>query len=160
MLVTLGNAIMATAEENNRLFADRPVNESKLSASTGLLNLFGASVGGIPMGHGAGGMAGHVVFDARPGGAPIILGVIPSRSRALPERLRSDALGILPKAIHGVILFLTGAQLALGSCDFSKHEGRGSIYDRTVPSFFHLKTPNFIRITPIRYRMILVGERI
>ena len=49
--------------------------------------------------------------------------------------------GILPKAIHGVILFLTGAQLALGSCDFSKHEGRGSIYDRTVPSFFHLKTP-------------------
>jgi len=82
-----------------------------------------------------------VAFDARPGGAPIILGVIPSRSRALPERLRSDALGILAKAIHGVILFLTGAQLALGSCDFSKHEGRGSIYDRTVPSFFHLKTP-------------------
>jgi hypothetical protein len=58
--LTLGNAIMATAEENNRLFADRPVNENKLSASTALLNLFGASVGGIPMCHGAGGMAGHV----------------------------------------------------------------------------------------------------
>ena len=30
---------------------------------------------------------------------------------------------VLPKAILGVILFLTGAQLALGSCDFSKNKG-------------------------------------
>jgi uncharacterized membrane protein YfcA len=29
----------------------------------------------------------------------------------------------LPKAVLGVILFLTGAQLALGACDFSKHKG-------------------------------------
>jgi len=160
MLVTLGNAIMATAEENNRLFADRPVNESKLSASTGLLNLFGASVGGIPMGHGAGGMAGHVAFDPRPGAPRSSSGSFLLVLALFLSGSVQTLFGILPKAIHGVILFLTGAQLALGSCDFSKHEGRGSIYDRTVPSFFHLKTPNFIRITPIRYRMILVGERI
>jgi hypothetical protein len=31
--------------------------------------------------------------------------------------------GVIPREILGVILFLTGAQLALGSCDFSKDTG-------------------------------------
>ena len=53
--LTLGNAIIATIEENNRLFPDRSVTERKVSISTGLLNLFGGSIGGIPMCHGAGG---------------------------------------------------------------------------------------------------------
>ena len=43
--LTLGNAIIAITEENNRLFPDRPVNESKISTSTGLMNLWSASVG-------------------------------------------------------------------------------------------------------------------
>jgi MFS superfamily sulfate permease-like transporter len=121
--LTLGNAIMATAEENNRLFPDRAVNENKLSTSTGLLNLFGASVGGIPVCHGAGGMAGHVAFGARTGGATIILGVILLLLALFFSGSVETLFGILPKAILGVILFLTGAQLALGSCDFSKHKG-------------------------------------
>ena len=32
-------------------------------------------------------------------------------------------LRLFPGAVLGVILFLTGAQLALGSCDFSKDKG-------------------------------------
>ena len=121
--LTLGNAIMATAEENNRLFPDRAVNEDKLSASTGVLNLFSASVGGIPMCHGAGGMAGHVAFGARTGGATIILGVILLLLALFLSGSIETLFSILPKAVLGVILFLTGAQLALGSCDFSKDKG-------------------------------------
>jgi hypothetical protein len=74
--LTLGNAIIAITEENNRLFPGRPVNESKISTSTGLMNLLSASVGGVPMRHGAGGMAGHVRFGARTGGALVILGLV------------------------------------------------------------------------------------
>lgn len=121
--LTLGNAIMATAEENNRLFPDRPTNENKLSTSTGVLNLFGASVGGIPMCHGAGGMAGHVAFGARTGGATLILGVALLLLALFFSGSVEALFGILPKAILGVILFLTGAQLALGSCDFSNNKG-------------------------------------
>lgn len=121
--LTLGNAIMATAEENNRLFPDRAVNENKLSTSTGVLNLFGASVGGIPMCHGAGGMAGHVAFGARTGGATVILGVILLVLALFLSGSVQTLFSVLPKAILGVILFLTGAQLALGSCDFSKNKG-------------------------------------
>ncbi|HKQ26998.1 MAG TPA: putative sulfate/molybdate transporter [Burkholderiales bacterium] len=121
--LTLGNAIMATAEENNRLFPDRAVNENKLSSSTGLLNLFGASVGGIPMCHGAGGMAGHVAFGARTGGATIILGVILLLLALFLSGSVQTLFSVLPKSILGVILFITGAQLALGSCDFSRNKG-------------------------------------
>lgn len=117
--LTLGNAIMATAEENNRLFPDRPVDENKLSTSTGILNVFGASVGGIPMCHGAGGMAGHVAFGARTGGATVILGATLLLVALFLSGSIETLFSILPKAILGVILFITGAQLALGSCAFS-----------------------------------------
>jgi hypothetical protein len=60
--LTLGNAVKAITEENNRLFPNRLVNESKISTSTGLMNLLSAGVGGVPMCHGAGGMANHVQF--------------------------------------------------------------------------------------------------
>ena len=121
--LTLGNAIMATAEENNRLFPDRPVNENKLSTSTGLLNVFSGSVGGIPMCHGAGGMAGHTAFGARTGGATVILGSILLLLALFLSSSVQTLFNVLPKAILGVILFITGAQLALGSCDFSKNKG-------------------------------------
>lgn len=121
--LTLGNAIIGTAEENNRLFPDRPVDENKLSTSTGLLNLFGSSVGGIPMCHGAGGMAGHVAFGARTGGATVILGIVLLALALFFSPAVKDLFSIFPTSVLGVILFLTGAQLALGSCDFSKDKG-------------------------------------
>ena len=74
--LTFGNALISITDENNRLFPDRPVTENKVALSTGLMNLWSSSVGGIPMCHGAGGMAGHVKFGARTGGASIILGTI------------------------------------------------------------------------------------
>jgi MFS superfamily sulfate permease-like transporter len=120
--LTLGNAVIAIREENNRLFPDRSVSENTVACSTGLMNLASAAVGGVPMCHGAGGMAGHVAFGARTGGAPIVLGALllalafwfSGSITALFELFAQPALG--------VILFLTGGQLALGSCDFSKRK--------------------------------------
>lgn len=121
--LTLGNAIIAITEENNRLFPDRPVSERKVATSTGLMNLMSAGLGGVPMCHGAGGMAGHVAFGARTGGAPVLLGSLLvvlalffSSSVALVFRM-------VPPEVLGVILFLAGGQLALGSCDISKDKG-------------------------------------
>lgn len=121
--LTLGNAIIATRDENNRLFPDRPVDANRLANSTGLLNVFGATAGGIPMCHGAGGMAGHVAFGARTGGATVILGGILLVLALFLSGSIQVLLEIFPRAILGVILFLTGAQLALGSCDFSRDKG-------------------------------------
>jgi len=121
--LTLGNAIIAITEENNRLFPHRPVNEGKISTSTGLINLLGASLGGVPMCHGAGGMAGHVQFGARTGGAVVILGFVLLATATLFSGSVATLLRLFPPAILGVILFLTGAQLALGACDVPKDKG-------------------------------------
>jgi MFS superfamily sulfate permease-like transporter len=121
--LTLGNAVIAITEENNQLFPDRPVSEQRVAVSTGIMNLGSAALGGIPMCHGAGGMAGHVRFGARTGGAPIILGVILLLLALLFSSSVSTLLRIFPPAVLGVILFLTGAQLALGACDISKDKG-------------------------------------
>jgi MFS superfamily sulfate permease-like transporter len=118
--LTLGNAVIAIHDENNRLFPDRAVSENGIATSTGLMNLGSAIFGGVPMCHGAGGMAGHVAFGARTGGAPIILGLL-LLCLALCFSASIQALfDVFSRPVLGVILFLTGAQLALGSCDFSK----------------------------------------
>jgi hypothetical protein len=123
--LTLSNAIIAIKEENNTLFPDRPVTEKGVSISTGIMNLLAPTVGGIPMCHGAGGMAGHTAFGARTGGAMIILGAI----LVLMALIMGDSIHVIfkifPAPVLGVILFITGAQLALGTCaakGFSKKE--------------------------------------
>jgi MFS superfamily sulfate permease-like transporter len=121
--LTLGNAVIGITEENNRLFPDRLVTEKIVATSTGLMNLAGAAVGGVPMCHGAGGMAGHVAFGARTGGAPIILGVLLLSFAFCFSSSIGAVFSLFPQAVLGVILFLTGAQLALGSCDFSENKG-------------------------------------
>jgi hypothetical protein len=120
--LTLGNAVIAIKEENNRLFPGHPVTENEVATSTGVMNLLSAACGGVPMCHGAGGMAGHVAFGAKTGGAPIILGIVLLLVAFLLSGSVGVILAIFPRAVLGVILFLTGAQLALGSCDFSKNK--------------------------------------
>src|SRR6185437_8804047 len=121
--LTLGNAVIAIREENNRLFPDRAVTENGIAISTGLMNVGSAALGGVPMCHGAGGMAGHVAFGARTGGAPIILGVLLLLCAFFFSGSIQLVFELFARPVLGVILFLTGAQLALGSCDFSKHKG-------------------------------------
>lgn len=120
--LTLGNAVLAITEENNRLFPDRPVTEKKVAISTGIMNLLSPAVGGVPMCHGAGGMAGHVRFGARTGGSLVILGVLILVVALFFSDSVETMFRIFPAPVLGVILFLTGAQLALGSCDFGKNK--------------------------------------
>lgn len=119
--LTLGNAVIAVTEENNRLFPDRKVTEKKVAISTGIMNLIAPLLGGVPMCHGAGGMAGHVRFGARTGGALIILGTILALLAVFLSGSIETLFRIFPLPVLGVILFLTGGQLALGgTCDFHK----------------------------------------
>jgi MFS superfamily sulfate permease-like transporter len=115
--LTFGNALISITEENNHLFPDRPVTERRVAFSTGLMNLWSSALGGIPMCHGAGGMAGHVQFGARTGGASVMLGVL----LLAVALFLGDSVALLfrlfPTAVLGVILFLAGVQLALNGKD-------------------------------------------
>ena len=111
--LTLGNAIIATVAENNSHFPERKVTAKTISIDHGVMNLISAAIGGVPMCHGAGGMAGHLRFGARTGGALVILGVIV----LLTGLFLSDSVSLLfqvfPRPILGVILFFAGVELAL-----------------------------------------------
>ncbi|MFH0727200.1 MAG: putative sulfate/molybdate transporter [Pseudomonadota bacterium] len=111
--LTLGNAVIAIVAENNELYPDRQVTEKKIAISQGIMNLVSPLFGGIPMCHGAGGMAGHVRFGAKTGGALVILGSL----LILIALFFSDSVSIIfkifPNSILGVILFFAGSELAI-----------------------------------------------
>jgi predicted benzoate:H+ symporter BenE len=121
--LTIGNAVIAIRAENNELFPDRPVSDRMMAISQGIMNLVAAPFGGIPLCHGAGGMAGHVRFGARTGGSLVMLGTI----MMVLALFFSSSVGLLfqifPKAVLGVILFFAGAELAVTTKDIgSKKE--------------------------------------
>jgi MFS superfamily sulfate permease-like transporter len=111
--LTLGNAVIAIVAENNELFPDRQVTEKKIAISQGIMNLVSPLFGGIPMCHGAGGMAGHVRFGAKTGGALVILGSILILIALFFSESVSIIFKIFPNAILGVILFFAGSELAI-----------------------------------------------
>ncbi len=111
--LTLGNAIIATVSENNAYFPDRKVTAKTISIDHGIINLVSASIGGIPVCHGAGGMAGHIRFGARTGGALVILGVIVLLIGLFLSDSVTLLLQVFPRPILGVILFFAGVELAL-----------------------------------------------
>ncbi len=124
--LTLGNAIIGTAEENNELFPDRPAKVKTIAVDHGFMNLFSAAIGGIPLCHGAGGMAGHVRFGARTGGALVIMGVIVLVLGLFFSDSVATIFKFFPPSILGVILFFTGLELASISRDIGSK--RSDVY--------------------------------
>jgi MFS superfamily sulfate permease-like transporter len=77
------------------------------------MNLFSTFVGGVPVCHGAGGMAGHIRFGARTGGALVILGILVLLTGLFLGDSVTLLFEIFPRPILGVILFLAGVELSL-----------------------------------------------
>ena len=113
--LTLGNAVVATVETNNRLFPDRRVSVRAVALDHGVMNLVGSGLGGVPMCHGAGGMAGHVRFGARTGGATVMLGVLLVAAGLLLADSVAAFFALVPPAVLGVILLVGGLELAVGA---------------------------------------------
>ncbi len=111
--LTLGNAVIGTVAENNEYFPDRKITARAISIDHGVMNLVSTFLGGVPMCHGAGGMAGHIRFGARTGGSLVILGVIVLFTGLFLSDSVSLIFQVLPRSILGVILFFAGVELAL-----------------------------------------------
>jgi len=120
--LTLGNAIIGTVAENNKYFPDRPVTAKTISIDHGVMNLLSPCIGGIPLCHGAGGMAGHIRFGARTGGALVILGLIILFAGLFLGDSISFILQVFPRSVLGVILFFAGIELALVIKDVKLHK--------------------------------------
>lgn len=125
--MTLGNAVIANADLSRRYFGDtsRKVTYRALALSMAFANFLGFLLGGIPLCHGAGGLAAHYRFGARTAGSNLMIGVF---FMALGLFLGPHALpllNLLPMAILGVLLLFAGSQLALTVIDLSE---RGELF--------------------------------
>jgi len=74
--LTLLNSVVALCALSAEYFPGKGVQPRKVAVSVGLMNLFCVPLGGIPMCHGAGGLAAQYRFGARTGGSVIILGIL------------------------------------------------------------------------------------
>lgn len=120
--LTLGNGIIALSAMNNELFPNHLVTEKKIAVSTGLMNLLVPFIGGVPMCHGAGGMAGHVRFGARTGGALVVLGSIIILVALFFSNGINKLLLLFPTSILGIILFFAGLELAMTAMPNAKNK--------------------------------------
>ncbi|PSP86270.1 sulfate transporter [Halobacteriales archaeon QS_1_68_17] len=105
LAMTVGNAAVATSLLLGDLF-DARVSADDLSTSMGAMDLLAVPLGGLPMCHGSGGLAGKYAFGARTGGANVVLGVLYAGA-ALAAGLWSD----FPMAMLGVLLGLVALEL-------------------------------------------------
>jgi MFS superfamily sulfate permease-like transporter len=104
--MTVGNAALAASVLLDDYF-DRPTSPDELSVSMGLMNLAAVPLGGFPMCHGSGGIAGKYAFGARTAGANVVLGV----GYITAAVLAVGMVAAYPTAVLGVILALVAAQL-------------------------------------------------
>jgi SulP family sulfate permease len=115
--LTLGNAVMGTADACQTLFAKdantRKATYKAFASSMGLANLLTGLVGAMPMCHGAGGLAAHYRFGARSGGSNIMIGVLFLVIAIAFGKIGISLLSSIPNAILGVLLLFAGLELAL-----------------------------------------------
>lgn len=109
--LTLGNALVAVHAETRRLFPRHEVGEREIALSTGAMNVVGSAIGGVPMCHGAGGLAAHVAFGARTGGSVVILGLLLLALGLCFAQAVTTLFGLLPPQVLGAVLAATALQL-------------------------------------------------
>jgi hypothetical protein len=73
--LSLGNSVLATRQIVADYFPDRaPLSVKRIGLTYAGMNLLAAPLGGLPVCHGSGGIAGHYAFGARTGGSAVVYG--------------------------------------------------------------------------------------
>jgi len=121
LFLTLTNAVVATVALIHDLFPRREdVTPRNLIANMGVMNIVTPFIGGMPLCHGAGGLAAQYLFGARTGGAILMEGLM---EISLGLFFSDSLLAIFtsyPGFIVGIMLLLTS--LELGRVAFKKVE--------------------------------------
>jgi MFS superfamily sulfate permease-like transporter len=112
MPLTLTNACLSCGMLIRDYFPERAVPEQRLLVNQGIMNTIVPFFGGMPMCHGAGGLAGQYTFGARTGGAPIMEGLIEIGLGLFLSRSIVDLFSVFPMTIVGAMLLVVSFNLA------------------------------------------------
>jgi MFS superfamily sulfate permease-like transporter len=114
----VGNAAVATSLLVSDFF-DREVSPDELSRGMGVMTLLSVPLGGVPMCHGSGGLAGKRAFGARSAGANVVLGALYGVAALVAG---GGFFTLFPMATLGIVLVLVAWELGKGALD---SESRG-----------------------------------
>ena len=122
--MTLGNAVLAYADLSRDYFGagSERVTYRGACISIALANFLGFLFGGMPLCHGAGGLAAHYRFGARTAGSNLIIGLFFVVLAVLLGSQILTVINILPMSVLGVLLLFAGTQLALTIIDVHEHK--------------------------------------
>ena len=110
--LSLGNSVLATKSVAADLFPDRePLRIKTIGLTYAGMNIVSAFLGGVPVCHGSGGMAGHYTFGARTGGSVIIAGTGLLLIGVLFGGSFGEIAMLFPKPMLGVLLLFEGAAM-------------------------------------------------
>ena len=117
--MTLGNAVLAYTDLSKQYFGEKSqkVTNKKACISMGLANLMSFFLGGMPLCHGAGGLAAHYRFGARTAGSNLIIGLVFALLALVLGNEVIEVFKLLPMSILGVLLLFAGSQLSLSIMD-------------------------------------------
>ena len=122
--MTIGNAILSNTDVMHEYFGERAHRASyrSMANSQGIADIISFMWGGIPMCHGAGGLAAMYRFGARTAGANLMIGGIFVLLGLVFGQSALLILNLLPLSILGVLLVFAGAQLALMIRDLTERK--------------------------------------
>lgn len=109
--LSLGNSIYATRQMVADFFPATPVSSKKIALTYSFMNIVSPLLGGVPVCHGSGGMAGHYTFGARTGGSVMICGMLFLAAGLALGGSGGAMMMLFPKPILGVILFFEALAL-------------------------------------------------
>ncbi len=109
--LTILNSVIAVCALSFDLFPRRPLRPKKVALSVGIMNLITCPFGGMPLCHGAGGLAAHYRFGARTGGSVVFLGISMVMLVLIFGNSLITIFSIYPNSVLGVLLFFAGWQL-------------------------------------------------
>ena len=117
--MTIGNAVIAYADLSREYFGEnaRRVTYRGACVSMAVANGISSLLGGMPLCHGAGGLAAHYRFGARTAGSNLIIGAVFILLVLLLGEQILAALYLMPLSILGVLLVFAGSQLAMTILD-------------------------------------------
>ena len=109
--LTITNATIATASLIATYWPERPPMTERLSWTQGIMNTVFPFFGGMPMCHGAGGLAGQYYYGARTGGANMMEGSIEISLGLFLSASIAGFFSAFPPAIIGAMMFMVGIEL-------------------------------------------------
>jgi len=109
--LTATNAVISTSSLIKTYWPYKPVGEKQLSINMGVMNVITPLFGGMPLCHGAGGLAGQYYFGARTGGTNIIEGLIEISMGLFLGTSIAILFANFPIAIIVAMMFLVGIEM-------------------------------------------------